>query len=288
MSRILNISDSIMSPNDYITMAISSETGRPVFIDKDGGISDHAIDGVQVMMNCQKPHDEVYVRFEEASPVNRLPFVATAPVPRIASLACGDIEEFFHQIGFCLEDSSPKESTAALYFTLKNNALYTVEYLIGGQELDIRFKMSTFLGRDGKEVGGSETEVHAKQKISDIRFRRNSHVTNWSPIHEYFASSLSSPGAAINWTEGAPIYVRWKLVANRTSNEPGADGRLQLEGMVLEEGQTMETLPSVLKEELRRGRATTFLLWEQQVEWLNPDKTLNWQTTPGIRVLDAR
>ena len=32
------------------------------------------------MMNCQKTHTEVYIRFDKAYPVDQLPFVAAAPV----------------------------------------------------------------------------------------------------------------------------------------------------------------------------------------------------------------
>lgn len=69
-----------------------------------------------------------------------------------------------------MEDSSQKELMAAFYFTLKNNALYTVEYLIRGHALDIHFKMSTFLQRDGKEMGRRRPKFIPSRKSPTYNF----------------------------------------------------------------------------------------------------------------------
>ena len=56
------------------------------------------------------------------------------------------------------------------------------------------------------------------------------------------------------------MCCRWKVRAYENSNEPGKPAKLQLEGMILDVNQTMESLPLVTKKALRRGGASTMLL----------------------------
>ena len=74
--------------------------------------------------------------------------------------------------------------TAAVHITMNEGTLGSLEFLMGGPDLDINFKLSAFMGREGKKVGGPDTNIKVKQSIADLRFRRNTHVTDWELLHE--------------------------------------------------------------------------------------------------------
>ena len=79
-------------------------------------------------------------------------------------------------------------------------------------------------------------------------------------------------------------YCRWKMTADPLSNEPGSEATLLLEGMILEEGQILETLPQAT----RRALASTFLLWNVKLKWLMPDHQLGWLRTRGLQIFYIR
>ena len=220
--------------------------------------------------------------------VERLPFNALASVPKISALACGAVEEFRHEIGFTQEETRPNTTTVALHCAVKKNASHAFTFIVGGEDLDVQFPMSAFLGLEGKNAGKADTIISLKQDTAGIKFRKNSHVTSWEKIQEAHRSSISSPGALIDWEMGPQCYVRWKFRANNASNKPGAVGRLILESMILPADQSMDSLPLATKQELKRGRAGTILLWETSVELYKPDSVLGWATTPGLQVMDSR
>ena len=86
-------------------------------------------------------------------------------------------------------------------------------------------------------------------------------MSSWQLIQDAFRGSLSANDAAINWTEGNNVYVRWKFMASLTSAEVGAAGTLLLESMVLPDMKLLESLPPAKQEILSKGSCTTFVLW---------------------------
>ena len=48
-----------MTTQEYLTIVLSGETGRFMFIDKNGAVSDSAKDGSELRMDYQKPHQQV-------------------------------------------------------------------------------------------------------------------------------------------------------------------------------------------------------------------------------------
>ena len=113
-------------------------------------------------------------------------------------------------------------------------------------------------------------------------------MTMWEKFEESFRTSLTSPGAVVRWTEGAPIFTLWKIMADVGTNEPGTKARLMLEGIILKEDKTLENLAPNVKVELKSCRATTLFLWSTDFDWFMPELVLGWITTPGLHVLDAR
>ena len=73
--------------------------------------------------------------------------------------------------------------------------------------------------------------------------------------------SLASEGALVDFTRGPLVYVRWKVMANLTSAEPGAKGTLLLESLVLPVETPMENLAPAKRTALGKASATTFVLW---------------------------
>ena len=60
-----------------------------------------------------------------------------------------------------------------------------------------------------------------------------------------------------------------------------------MEALVLPEGTVMDQLKPAVREQLKRGSATTILLWEGEVEWYMPSPKEGLTTLPGLRVTDS-
>lgn len=56
---------------------------------------------------------------------------------------------------------------------------------------------------------------------------------------------------------------------------------------MLKDGPVFDNLPPPTKDSLRRGSATTLLLWSKEVSWYKPMATQCLPTTPGINVIDV-
>ena len=163
-----------------------------------------------MFINCTGFYLKVFTAAEASLGVDRLPMMATASAPKIARLTCGSVEEFRHDTGLSLSqgDGGPTNPTIGLHCSVKNNALYQFEFVLGGGFLDIEFKMSMFLGKEQKNAGSPDTVISVKEDLAGVKFRHNSHVSDWEPLQDRFRTSLSHPGAIIAWAEGPPVYCR--------------------------------------------------------------------------------
>ena len=116
------------------------------------------------------------------------------------------VESFRVETGFA-SNNGPVSTTIALWMEMKQGTPRAHEFIIGGPEITIDFKMKVFKGFDDKSVS-PETSVSATIHPSQILFRQGSNVGNWARIEDMFRDSLTSPGAKIVWPEGCGIYTR--------------------------------------------------------------------------------
>ena len=95
----------------------------------------------------------------------------------------------------------------AVWLEFKDGSPRMCEFLIRGPPLGITFNMNQFFGTDGKG-GNSETSVQCSMDTCLVKIRRGSSMSEWEPVENMFQDSLTSPGVAINWSEGSSIYTR--------------------------------------------------------------------------------
>ena len=75
--------------------------------------------------------------------------------------------------------------------------------------------------------------------------------------------------------------------ASYNPESPEAVPVLMLEGLVLEKGKRLESLPPESRNVLSSGLSLTFLLWSTPASWFMPDLRHGLVTTPGISSNDA-
>lgn len=192
----------------HTTLVIDKESARLQFLDNDGRVSQTAPDGASLLLDYMRPHNQVPCSMESGSPVKRLPLAAIIPTPLVAQMETGSVADYGTSQGFYHKDCVPSESTMALWMQIKDKSLQFHEFVYGGPDLDVKFTMDRLLGKDGKHAGSPKLEIHLVQPATGFKFRRNTHVSDWKPIQEMFADSLSTPGAIVDWTEGPTVYCR--------------------------------------------------------------------------------
>ena len=169
---------------EYVTLCLDRETGRPLFVDREGGVAHSAPDGAVIKMDYVHPYVVKYVEEEDATLVTRLPLTSMMPVQKIKSMSTGSLEEFVVAIGFCDPDYCPDELTCCLWMKFRGGAMEMHEFVYGGPDLVVKFPMSWWMGAEKKNAGRPESVVSVTQAASGIKFRRNSHVTTWERIQD--------------------------------------------------------------------------------------------------------
>ena len=119
----------------YLTVAIRKETGRLVYIDNDGKLSDCARDGDSLRLEYSKPYLLKPASTEATIPVARLPKTATIPTARVAAMSVGSVEEFIQQIGYNDEEFCPKEPEITIWMNFNKDGLALHEYVVGGEHI---------------------------------------------------------------------------------------------------------------------------------------------------------
>ena len=247
--------------SDYLGVAIRPDVARLMYTNKNSEASSEAMDGIELRFNEKRPYDTRFPSREESVVVQRLPISATLPANKINSMSTGKQEQFAVSLGFKTPEASPSRPTIALWASLKSKRISSWEYLYGGPDLNVFFKMDRWLGKDGRAQGSQDTLISLTQPASSLRFNKKSNVSSWQLIQEAYRGSLTANDASIDWTEGDNVYVRWKYMASLTSAEVGAAGTLLLESMVLPDTKLLESLPPAKQEILSKGSCTTFVLW---------------------------
>ena len=144
------------------------------------------------------------------------------------------------------------------------------------------FPLGKFLSLDNLPTGVPDTMIKATVDPSKIRFKSGSNVTDWEILESRFQGSISTPGSTIAWSEGNPIYTRWRICADRQSNLPGSPATLALESMIMTAGLTLESLSSEARSVVSSGSARTLLLWISNVSWYGPALVYDLVTSPGL------
>ena len=160
----------------------------------------------KVLVDETDPYKLTVVNPQNAVAVKFLPADMFIPPPRIVGMLTNSVESFRVATGFA-SNNGPDKTTIALWLENKLGAPRSHEYIIGGPELTIDFKMKAFKGFDEKSVG-PDTSVSVNIHPSRIQFRQGSNVGDWMRIEEMFRDSLTSPGAKIYWTKVCSIYTR--------------------------------------------------------------------------------
>ena len=70
------------------------------------------------------------------------------------------------------------------------------------------FMFNKLLGMDKRSSGGPDVSFSVNINASSIVFLKNRAVTEYTPIPELFAGSLTHPGVAMDWKEGPGVYTR--------------------------------------------------------------------------------
>ena len=166
-------------------MCLSKETGRAVYVNKEGGVSSYATAGMAIRMNIRRPFDIKFAKLEETAEVVQLPPTAALPAQKVARLAVGGPEEQAANIGFTHPDCVPDTGTAAVWLAFgKDSTLSAFQLLYGGPELKVSFPFAKMLGMDGKVGARPDCVISATQAPSAIMFRRNSNVCPWSLLKD--------------------------------------------------------------------------------------------------------
>ena len=173
-----------MSKNDHLLLVIKQDTGRCAFYNKKGEVSPEAEDGKEIRIRYERPYDAKFSKHDDSSLVERLPLAATIPEKIIFGMDKGRPEEFRLALGFASADTAPPDPTVAIWARLKGKKLADHEFIIGGPEQHIYFPMSRFLGKDGRDQGTPDTVISCVQRLEDIRFMKNSNVSEWELLHE--------------------------------------------------------------------------------------------------------
>ena len=197
----------------YVTMCMNS-VGKILYINADNKSSSAAPLGYQVRipMNPVAWNAMAYQERKDTVEVVTLPTSYTIPTPLIATWPSGPVELYASSIGFRYETTTPAVLTSALVLDLRPGSLKSFNLLVGGPVSTPTISFQKLLGLDGRTAGGPEAKFSVKIDPAEILFIPNRAVTEFMPISERFRGSLSSPGVAMNWSEGAGVYVR--LVEN--------------------------------------------------------------------------
>ena len=199
-----------MSDSTIITLAIRRSCGKAVFINKHGHVAEETVVGPAIILDKKDPYDVRYSN--DGHEVGILDPLCEMSVNRMLTMVVGSddgqVESFRAEIGFADAFLAPPKLTAAMWMKFSQGMNQGHEFLLGGRSLDISFTLSNFFGLDEKSVN-PDTVITVKQDPSAIKFRKSSNVTTWMPLHLLFRDFISSPGAVINWEEGATIYARF-------------------------------------------------------------------------------
>ena len=168
-----------MPSNTHITMALKPETLRPTFMNKLKEISMDAPDGAEIRFNYQHPYDSKFAKVEDSVIIDRLPITALMSDQKINSFATGKVEEFAAKIGL-FETEDP---TVALWVQILGTT-FSFEFVYGGNDIEILFPMSKWMGSHGRDQGCPETLISARQISSSIRFKKKNNVSDWVLIQE--------------------------------------------------------------------------------------------------------
>ena len=168
---------------DFTAVAIKSDTARLVFINRENKVSPEAENGATLRMNYLRPYDTKYPEWNDTVPVARLPLAAMIPQSRISAMVTGKVEEYAASLGFASPGTSPVSPCVAVWMVMKGRVVSSFEVLYGGQDLEVIFPMSKWMGVDRKNQN-PDTMVSLTQKANDLKFRANGHITNWELIQE--------------------------------------------------------------------------------------------------------
>ena len=265
----------------FLTVAICKDTGKLVLLNQQGAMASEAVTGTLLIIDSANPF--ALQPISSGLEVKVLPLTEALPSSRIQAMMAGPPEAFRAEIGFSNPESAPAQPTIALWLAVREDGVpKTHEFLVGGPSIDVKFTMARFFGLDGKSAGGADVEIQARQDTSLMKFRQGSNVSEWELLHVKFQDSLSSPGYSIDWSEGAAIYVRWRVSADPSTNEPGHVGHLVLEALVLKGGPVLESLAPKVKSPLSSGAATTFFLFSTTAVWHGASSRCGLAITPGL------
>ena len=190
----------------YHTVVLRKESGALSFIDNNCYMLKNCPKEANLLIDKADPYKLAVVNPQNAVTVVPLANDKFIPPPRILAMLTNSIESFRVETGFA-SNNGPDRTTIALWMENKLGAPRSHEYIIGGPEIAIEFKMNVFKGFDEKSVS-PDTVVSASIHPSQIQFRLGSNVGDWVRIEEMFRDSLASPGAKIVWPEGCGIYTR--------------------------------------------------------------------------------
>ena len=197
-----------MSASAIITLAIQRKSGKAIFINKDGLVANETLLGPVIVIDEKDPYAVRYC--SDGHLVSILDPLCEIPMTKMITMIVGQVENYRAEIGLADTFLAPSKLTAAMWINFRQGMPQGHEFLLGGPSLDVLFTLSSFCGLDEKSVS-PDVLITARQDPSAISFRRSSNVSTWMPLHLLFKDSISSPGACINWEEGATIYARFCL-----------------------------------------------------------------------------
>ena len=139
------------------------DVARLLYINKGGEASSEALDGIELRLNDKRPYDVKFPSREESIIIQRLPISASLPITKINSMSMGKQEQFAVSMGFGSPETGPSTLTIALWASLKSKKISSWEYLYGGPDLHVYFKMDRWLGKDGRVQGSQDTLISLTQ-----------------------------------------------------------------------------------------------------------------------------
>ena len=264
------------------TLVICGETGRLLAINQKGETLSEPSKNVSFRIDRKDPFKAEYTSLVTSAPVTLLSKEMYMPMTKIRRMMMGPVEQFRAEIGFCNPEETPETTTIAIWMMFKAGAPKFHEFIAAGPPANISFKLGQLGGHDGLPMGNPDTEISATINLDTLYFKPGSNVTAWCLLKELFQDSWSAPGAIIDWDTGYPVYVRFRIEADRNSNDLRSQLFLSLEALPLKNGRTLDSLPDHHQEVLSSGAAKTFKLWSVSAVWHAPNSRTGLATTPGI------
>lgn len=271
-----------MSEEYFETLVFNSDNGRFLAVNPHGEVSSEPSQEAMLFIDRQDPFKIVPTSVIRGWLVNILGDEQMVPRMRLQQMQTGPVEQFRAEIGFGNVEDGPMETTVAAWTEFKSGIPRVHELIVGGPMMNIEFPMSRFKGHDNLPTGTPDTKIKLSIFPDSLKFKQCSNVTPWRLIEEQFQDTLSTPGTVITWSEGNPIYTRFKVQGDNKSNDPGSTLTLILEAMPLKKGQTLEGQKAHHKAILTSGCSRSLLLWSKPIFWHAPSSRTGLATTPGI------